>query len=200
VGLSFAGLEALGEPAESLASFPPEFRHGMAARAEYLGDMGETGSVAPMPQPEVLGRNGTYVAFRKLHQQVAAFRQNLRQSTADRSEDEWLSAKLGARHTTIVQIPHQPMPHSDHAHAPRRSTPPTRAVTGSGSNTRNCRPHRACTAFGAGQHPRDGTRTADDHPGNGSAPAPDPHRRQHAVPSTHHLTLRLSTQQHHQRR
>ena len=32
----------------------------------------------PMPQPEVLGRNGTYVVFRKLHQRVAAFRRYLK--------------------------------------------------------------------------------------------------------------------------
>ena len=31
-----------------------------------------------MPQPEVLGRNGTYVVLRKLHQRVALFRQYLR--------------------------------------------------------------------------------------------------------------------------
>ena len=179
VALSFAGLEALGVPEESLASFPAEFRQGMAARAAYIGDVGEnapehweaplgskdvhlvvaalardtalmetlvrlaqdavrdlpgvvpvwhldvhvpadgreqfgfkdsisqpavegtgilgsnpheaplkagefvlgyedeTGDVAPIPQPEVLGRNGTYVVFRKLHQRVAAFRRYL---------------------------------------------------------------------------------------------------------------------------
>ncbi|WP_138733361.1 Dyp-type peroxidase [Modestobacter excelsi] len=33
VGLTFPGLEALGLPAESLASFPDDFRQGMAARA-----------------------------------------------------------------------------------------------------------------------------------------------------------------------
>ena len=179
VGLSFAGLEALGVPAESLATFPSEFRQGMAARADYIGDVGEnapehweaplgskdvhlvvaalardtglmetlvmlardavrdlpgvtpiwqldvhvppdgreqfgfkdsisqpavegtdilgsnpheaplkagefvlgyqdeTGDLAPIPQPEVLGRNGTYVVFRKLHQRVAAFRSYL---------------------------------------------------------------------------------------------------------------------------
>ena len=34
VGLSFAGLEAIGVPAESLATFPSEFQQGMAARAQ----------------------------------------------------------------------------------------------------------------------------------------------------------------------
>ena len=41
VALSFQGLKALGVPKESLASFPPEFQQGMAARAGELGDVGE---------------------------------------------------------------------------------------------------------------------------------------------------------------
>ena len=41
VAISFQGLKALGVPEESLASFPPEFQQGMAARADELGDVGE---------------------------------------------------------------------------------------------------------------------------------------------------------------
>jgi Dyp-type peroxidase family len=40
VAFTFAGLSALGVPAEILDSFPPEFRAGMAARAARLGDRG----------------------------------------------------------------------------------------------------------------------------------------------------------------
>src|SRR5262245_34653797 len=43
VGLTYPGLEALGVPPASLSSFPDEFRQGMAARAERLGDTGESG-------------------------------------------------------------------------------------------------------------------------------------------------------------
>ena len=43
-----------------------------------LGYPDETGELPPMPTPEVLGRNGTYVVFRKLHTKVAAYRQYLR--------------------------------------------------------------------------------------------------------------------------
>ena len=42
VGLSFAGLKALGVPEESLASFAPEFQQGMAARAADSGTSGRT--------------------------------------------------------------------------------------------------------------------------------------------------------------
>src|SRR5262245_52095051 len=37
VGISHAGLEALGAPRDSLQSFPEAFRVGMAARARQLG-------------------------------------------------------------------------------------------------------------------------------------------------------------------
>jgi hypothetical protein len=40
VGISYAGLEALGVPPDSLQSFPEAFRVGMAARARQLGDEG----------------------------------------------------------------------------------------------------------------------------------------------------------------
>src|SRR5215475_6554013 len=40
VGVSYAGLEALGVPPGSLQSFPEAFRVGMAARARELSDFG----------------------------------------------------------------------------------------------------------------------------------------------------------------
>ena len=40
LAFTFAGLQALDVPADVLASFPEEFREGMAARAERLGDRG----------------------------------------------------------------------------------------------------------------------------------------------------------------
>src|SRR5262249_59237417 len=40
VGVTFAGLEALGVPRDSLQSFPEAFRVGMAARARELRDDG----------------------------------------------------------------------------------------------------------------------------------------------------------------
>ena len=199
VALSFQGLKALGVPRTTLASFPQEFRQGMAARADRLGDTGEsapehwepplgrpdvhlaiyalapdaarleaalagardalrelpgvapiwqqdtlhaadertsfgfkdgishpaiegsgipgsnpheeplkagefvlgypneTGDLPPMPQPEVLGRNGSYVVFRKLHTRVAAFRQYLRARAKSRAEEELLAAKFVGR-------------------------------------------------------------------------------------------------------
>ena len=50
-----------------------------------------------MPTPEVLGRNGTYVVFRKLHTKVAAYRQYLRAKAASREEEALLGAKMVGR-------------------------------------------------------------------------------------------------------
>src|SRR5689334_10342524 len=47
--------------------------------------------------PEVLGRNGTYVAFRKLHQRVGAFRRFLKENSTDPEDEELLAAKIMGR-------------------------------------------------------------------------------------------------------
>ena len=61
-----------------------------------LGYADEMGDVPAIPQPDVLGRNGSYVVFRKLHQRVAAFRQYLKANSGSESE-ELLAAKMMGR-------------------------------------------------------------------------------------------------------
>jgi Dyp-type peroxidase family len=199
VAFTFEGLKALGVPEASLKSFASEFQQGMAARAQHLGDVGEsapsnwekpfgtpevhvalsffsgdraalepllelaqssqddlagvsiiyrvdiamlpttrthfgykdgigipliegsgsagspgqgpeisagefllgypdeTGNLPAMPQPEILGRNGTYLGFRKLYSRVAAFRQYLRANAENHEDEEWLKAKIVGR-------------------------------------------------------------------------------------------------------
>ncbi|GAA1719594.1 Dyp-type peroxidase [Nonomuraea sp. AD125B] len=198
VALTYHGLKALGVPQDSMDTFAWEFRQGMAARADALGDAGDSGpahwepplgsadvhvvlvALAPdstrleaavdharpayealpgvtaiwrqnchalptetepfgyrdgvsqpaiegsgvagsnplevplkagefvlgypdelggtqTPQPDVLGRNGTYVAFRKLHQRVALFRRYLRDNAAGPQDEELLAAKMMGR-------------------------------------------------------------------------------------------------------
>jgi Dyp-type peroxidase family len=199
VGLTYQGLEALGVPPSSLNSFPDQFRQGMAARAERLGDTGEsapehweppfgtgqvhvvlslvaadqeslavvlerarqaraqlfglqvvyrqdfyqlasgrtsfgykdgignpaiegsgavvlpgqgpalkagefvlgypdqTGNLPPALQPDLLGRNGTFVAWRKLHTRVAAFRQYLHDNASGPDDEALLAAKIVGR-------------------------------------------------------------------------------------------------------
>ncbi|MDQ6606504.1 MAG: Dyp-type peroxidase [Actinomycetota bacterium] len=56
LAFSYAGLAALQIPDASLAGFPEEFREGMAARADLLGDGGDSSPVnweGPLGTPEV---------------------------------------------------------------------------------------------------------------------------------------------------
>lgn len=62
-----------------------------------LGYPDETGSIAPIPQPEVLGRNGSYLVFRKLYTDVAAFRRYVRDQAAGRGDEDLLAAKIVGR-------------------------------------------------------------------------------------------------------
>ena len=198
VALSYQGLKALGVPQESRDSFAWEFQQGMAARANELGDKGESspeywekplgtpdvhvvlvavspdtqrleaaldparkvyeelqgitaiwrqnchalptekepfgfrdginhpaieGSGIPgtnsreqplkagefllgypdeldgtqITQPEILGRNGTYIVFRKLYQRVAEFRKFLKANSTNSEGEELLAAKMMGR-------------------------------------------------------------------------------------------------------
>jgi Dyp-type peroxidase family len=199
IGISYAGLEALGLSKESLQSFPEAFRVGMAARARQLGDEGvndpknwdkpygvgqvhigvsafsdsevkhqralaiareqyegfsgvsvlamqdfgaqpgdrnslgykdgidqppiegsgvdplpgqgrpikagefilgypgEAGVTLPMPQPDILGRNSTFVGFRKYQSRVGAFNRFLRANGSTEEERELIAAKLVGR-------------------------------------------------------------------------------------------------------
>jgi deferrochelatase/peroxidase EfeB len=195
VGISYAGLGALGLPQGSLQSFPEAFREGMAARAPHLGDEGvnepknwdpsfgngqvhiglsvfsdseekhrrvlamqykvsgvsvlaiqdfgaqpgdlnslgykdgidqpaiegsgvdprpgqgplikagefvlgypgEAGFPLPMPQPDILGHNGTFAGFRKYQTRVGAFNRFLQANRGTKEERELLAAKLVGR-------------------------------------------------------------------------------------------------------
>ena len=62
-----------------------------------LGYPGEAGVPLPMPQPEILGRNGTYVGFRKYQTRVGAFNRFLRANGSTQEERELIAAKLVGR-------------------------------------------------------------------------------------------------------
>ena len=198
IALTYQGLRSLGVPQQTLESFSWEFRQGMAARAQELGDVGESApenweqplgssdlhlvlvAVSPDEQrleaavdrareayhnmsgikaiwrqnchalstetepfgfrdgishpaiegsgipgtnprerplkagefvigypdelggvqrttPEILGHNGTYVVFRKLHQRVADFRRFLKATSNNADDEELLAAKMMGR-------------------------------------------------------------------------------------------------------
>ena len=59
-----------------------------------LGYPDEIGEVEPMPRPEVLGKNGSYIVFRKLHQRVAAFRQYLKANSSSPRRGKTLGGEV----------------------------------------------------------------------------------------------------------
>ena len=62
-----------------------------------LGYPGEVGVPLAMPQPEMLGRNGTYVGLRKYQSRVGAFNRFLQANGNTEEERELLAAKLVGR-------------------------------------------------------------------------------------------------------
>jgi Dyp-type peroxidase family len=90
-GISHPAVEGSGVPGSNPKE-PP-----LKAGEFFLGYLDETNEYPPMPKPEILGRNGTYVVFRKLHQRVDAFRQYLKANSSSPAEEELLGAKMMGR-------------------------------------------------------------------------------------------------------
>jgi Dyp-type peroxidase family len=96
---SFGFKDGIGQPAVEGSGIPPtnSKERPLKAGEIILGYLDETGVLAPMPSPDVLGRNGTYVVFRKLHTRVAAYRQYLRERARSRDDELLLGAKMIGR-------------------------------------------------------------------------------------------------------
>jgi Dyp-type peroxidase family len=62
-----------------------------------LGYPDEEGAVGPLPQPEVLSRNGSYMAYRRMQQHVGLWRDYLREQTETSEGQELLAAKFMGR-------------------------------------------------------------------------------------------------------
>ena len=147
-GISHPAIEGSGIPGDN--PFEPPLKAGELV----LGYRDETGSLPPAPQPEILGRNGTYVAFRKLHQKVAEFRRYLRANAADAGDEELLAAKMMGRWRSGAPLALCPL-HDDPAlGADRarnnaflfRADDPLGYKTPPGSHVRRCNPRDADVA------------------------------------------------------
>ena len=90
-GIGNPDVEGSGMPLRN-TSEPP-----IKAGEFILGYPDETGSLPPMPTPDVLGRNGTFLVFRKLHTDVAAYRRYLRERARGRDDERLLAAKMVGR-------------------------------------------------------------------------------------------------------
>ncbi len=91
--------DSIGQPAIEGSGVEPLPGQGQPIKAgEFiLGYPGESGVPLAMPQPEVLGRNGTYVGLRKYQSRVGAFNRFLRENCQTDEERELLAAKLVGR-------------------------------------------------------------------------------------------------------
>ncbi len=96
---SFGFKDGIGQPAVEGSGRPSTSPRERPLKAGeiVLGYPDETGELPPMPTPEVLGRNGTYVAFLKLHTKVAAYRRYLHDRATSRAEEDLLGAKMVGR-------------------------------------------------------------------------------------------------------
>ena len=118
----------------------------------------ESGTVPPLPQPELLSRNGSYLAYLRMEEHVGVFREFLRQQADTPDQQELLAAKLMGRWRSgapLVLCPDQ-----GRSGAGRRSAADQRL------SLQGCRPARV---------PLPDWRA---HP----ADEPPRHRREHATP------------------
>ena len=153
-GISHPAVEGSGIPGTNPGEQP------LKAGEFVLGYRDELGGFPPMPRPEVLGRNGTYVVFRKLHQRVAAFRRFLRSNASGPEEEELLAAKMMGRWRSGAPLALCPLHDDPELGAdPRRNNDflyqeddPTGFKTPGGSHIRRTNPRDASVAGVARLH------------------------------------------------
>jgi Dyp-type peroxidase family len=146
-GISHPAIEGSGIPGTN--SHEPPLKAGELV----LGYPDELDPRPTLPQPAILGRNGTYVVFRKLHQRVAAFRQYLRAQAKDPAHEELIAAKMMGRWRSGAPLARCPM-HDDPELGADRSRSndfqygddTTGYNTPPGSHIRRCNPRDASVA------------------------------------------------------
>ena len=89
-GISHPAIEGSGIPGSNPKEEPLKAGEFVLGYADELGGIQRT-------EPEMLGRNGTYVVFRKLHQRVAEFRRYLKSNSNAPDDEELLAAKMMGR-------------------------------------------------------------------------------------------------------
>jgi len=146
-GISHPAIEGSG-----IAGTNPQERP-LRAGEFVLGYTDELGGVQKT-EPEILGRNGTYVVFRKLHQRVAAFRQYIKTNSSNVDDEELLAAKMMGRWRSGAPLALCPFHDNAELGAdPRRNNDflfeaddPAGFKTPGGSHIRRCNPRDAAIA------------------------------------------------------
>jgi Dyp-type peroxidase family len=95
----FGYRDRLSEPViEGTGEVPTPGSGGPFKPGEFiLGYPDEDGPSANLPQPEILSRNGSYLAYRRLQEHVGKFREFLREHGKTPEEQELIAAKLMGR-------------------------------------------------------------------------------------------------------
>ena len=123
LAFTWNGLRALGLPEESLASFPDEFREGMAARADILGDSG-----ANHPDNWVGG-----LASDDLHAIAILFaRDDAEHRRATAAHDEFVARCDGVRSLSVLDLNATPPFNYAHDHFGFRDRLSQPVIEGSG--------------------------------------------------------------------
>jgi len=89
-GISHPAIEGSGIPGTNPHEVPFKAGEFVLGYSDELNGIQKT-------TPEILGRNGTYVVIRKLHQHVADFRKFLKSSSSNVEDEELLAAKMMGR-------------------------------------------------------------------------------------------------------
>ena len=89
--LSHIAIEGIADQSQPGSGLP------LKAGEFFLGYDDESGLQPPLPQPEMLSRNGSYLAYLRLQEHVGAFRDFLHQQGATPQEQELVAAKLMGR-------------------------------------------------------------------------------------------------------
>ncbi|MBL3547276.1 Dyp-type peroxidase [Chryseobacterium sp. KMC2] len=76
---------------------PPGYDKPIKTGEFILGYPGESGIIKQFPQPEILGKNGSFLIFRKYQSQVAEFNKFIKDNSNTAEEGELLAAKLVGR-------------------------------------------------------------------------------------------------------
>lgn len=113
---AFGFKDGISQPAIDGTGIPGSNPHETPLKpGEFiLGYPDELSDRPPLPRPDILGRNGSYVAFRKLHQRVAAFRCYLREHATSSDGEELLAAKMMGRWRSGAPLARCPL-HDDPA-------------------------------------------------------------------------------------
>jgi len=95
----FGYRDRLSQPAiEGSGDEPTPGSGGLIKAGEFiLGYPDESGPGPRLPQPEILSRNGTFMAYRRLQEHVGRFRSFLREHGQTPDEQELVAAKLMGR-------------------------------------------------------------------------------------------------------